>query len=425
MTRARRYGAVSLAATMALVFVVGGARARDLWESTDGDRSTALTTTIKATTVMPESAEATNLWRLRLGFSADAPSSHAEFAYEHRMRSSPAGASGAIGLPLDPLDARAPFRLAQLDAGIIEEGTYSYCHELDRAFVAFRNDRAEVTVGRQAIGWGRGALFGTIDVFSPFSPLEVDREWRRGVDAVRADVRLGGHGSLDIVLAGEETWDDSALVARLGGRSDSGTWDGDFVLGKRGEDSMYAGTFSASTPGGAAVYGELAFFETPEHFDNGGLFGSDGSVAKAVLGAWRRYDVGEGLTLRAEYHYSGFGCEDVSVLEPTSPTFDPAYAALFLSRFQRGDMQIAGRQAAALQASYQLSDVWTSGLAVIGNPDDGSGVVTPSLAWDFSDSVSVSMSVFASYGREPVAGIPRSEYGGSPVSVFLQVSIYD
>jgi len=413
---------VSLATAMALVLVAGGARARDLWESTDGDRSTALTTTIKATTVMPESDEATNLWRLRLGFSADAPATHAEFAYEHRMRSSPGGAGSVAGLPLDE---RAPFRLAQLDDAIIEEGDYSYRHELDRAFVAFRNDRAEVTVGRQAIGWGRGPLFGAIDVFSPFSPLEVDREWRRGVDALRADVRLGGHGSLDIVLAGEETWDDSALVARLGGRSDSGAWDGDLVLGKRGEDRMYAGTFSASTPGGAAVYGELAFFETPDHFDNGGLFGSDGAVAKAVLGAWRRYDVGDGLTLRAEYHYSGFGCEDVSVLEPTSPTFDPAYAALFLPRFTRGDMQIAGRQAVALQASYQLSDVWTSGLAIIGNPDDGSGVVTPSLAWDFSDSVSVSMSVFAPYGREPVGAVPQSEYGGKPVSVFLQVSIYD
>ena len=421
MTRAGRYAAVLLAAG-ALIFMSGAAQARDLWESEDGDRSTTLSTTIKATTVMPESDGSTSLWRLRLDLSVDAPSSHLELAYEHRTRSSPAGAGPIIGLPLG---ARAPFRLAQLDDAIIEEGDYSYRQEFDRGLVALRNDRAEVTIGRQAIGWGRGALYGTVDIFSPFSPLEVDREWRRGVDAVRADVRLGGHGSLDVVLAGEETWDESALVARLGGRSDSGTWDGDVVVGKRGEDRMYAGTFSASTPGGAAVYGELAFFETPEHFDNGGLFGSDGAVAKAVLGTWRRYNVGEGLTLRAEYHYSGFGCEDVSVLEPTSPTFDPVFAAIFQSRFERGDMKIVGRQAVALQALYDLSDLWSLGLAVTGSPEDGSGVVAPSLACDFSDNVSLSLSLFAPYGREPVAGIPRSEYGGSPVSVFLQLSVYD
>ncbi|MHC4253373.1 MAG: hypothetical protein ACYS9X_30005, partial [Planctomycetota bacterium] len=381
MTRSPRSAAAALAAA-AVVLVSGGARARDLWESDDGDRSVAFTTTIKATTVMPESDEATNLWRLRLGLSADAPASHAELAYEHRARSSSAAGGVVTGLPLD---APGPFRLAQLDDGIIEEGTYTYRHELDRAFVALRNDRAEVTVGRQAIGWGRGALYGAVDVFSPFAPLEVDREWRRGVDAVRVDVRSSGHGSLDIVLAGEETWDDSALLGRLSGRTDSGAWDGDLVFGKRGEDLMYAGAISASTPGGAAVYGELAFFDTPEDFDNGGLFGSDAAVAKAVVGAWRRYNLGEGLTLRAEYHFSGFGLDDISTLPFQSPDY--------FARIVRGDMQILGKRAVAFQASYQLSDVWTSGLAVVGNPDDGSGVVTPSLAWDFSDNVSVSFSV--------------------------------
>ena len=416
MTRAGGSAASFVAGAVAVALACGTASARDLWESDDGDRTVALTTAIKATTVMPESDAATNLWRVRFSLAANAPSAHAELAYEHRTRSSPAGPGPVTGLPLD---ARAPFRLAELDDAIIEEGTYSYRHELDRAFFATRNDRAEVTVGRQAIGWGRGALFGAVNVFSPFSPLEVDREWRRGVDAVRVDVRGRGHGSLDIVLAGEETWDDSALLARLRGRTDSGALDGEVVYGKRGEDLMYAGTFSASTPGGAAVYGELAFFETPEPFEDGGLFGSDGAVAKAVLGAWRRYDVGDGLTLRAEYHFSGFGLEDIS----TAPArlADPAY----LARFLRGDTQILGRRAVALQASYELSDVWTSGLAVIGNPDDGSGVVAPSLAWDFSDSVSVSLSVFAPFGREAVGGIPQSEYGGSPASVFLQVSIYD
>ena len=194
MARSQRSAVAALTATAA-VLVSGGARARELWESDDGDRSVTLTTTIKGTTVMPESDEATNLWRLRLGFAADAPAAHAELAYEHRTRSAPAGLDT---LGVLALDASAPFRLAELDDAIIEEGTYTYRHELDRAFVALRNDRAEVTVGRQAVGWGRGALYGAVDVFSPFAPLEVDREWRRGVDALRVDVRSSGHGSLEL-----------------------------------------------------------------------------------------------------------------------------------------------------------------------------------------------------------------------------------
>ena len=37
--------------------------------------------------------------------------------------------------------------------------------------------------------------------------------------------------------------------------------------------------------GGAATHGELAFFRTPENQPDGGVFGKDDLVAKAVLGA--------------------------------------------------------------------------------------------------------------------------------------------
>ena len=104
----RRGSARHVAAWFAAALACGAASARDLWESDDGDRSIALTTTIKGTTVMPESGAATNLWRLRFGFAADTPSSHAEIDYENRTRSSPAGAGLVTGLPLE---APAPFRL--------------------------------------------------------------------------------------------------------------------------------------------------------------------------------------------------------------------------------------------------------------------------------------------------------------------------
>ena len=107
MARVRSSGAIRATVAFAAALVCGRAAARDIWEDEDGERTVALTTTIKATTVIPESDEATNLWRLRFGFAADAPSSHAEIAYEHRTRSSPSGTGVVIGLPLD---APAPFR---------------------------------------------------------------------------------------------------------------------------------------------------------------------------------------------------------------------------------------------------------------------------------------------------------------------------
>jgi hypothetical protein len=90
-------------------------------------------------------------------------------------------------------------------------------HEIDRANAHVRVRRADITIGRQAIGWGRGVLFTAVDLFAPFSPLEADREWRAGVDAVRTDIKLTERSSIDLVGAFGSTLNDSAFAARVRG----------------------------------------------------------------------------------------------------------------------------------------------------------------------------------------------------------------
>ena len=397
------------------------AAARELWAADDGERSVELETALKASTLAPADSAALSLWRLRFGLGATlGPSAKIEAAYEHRTRTTPGGTAGGLGVL--PAGAEAPYRIAQLDEAVVEvdnaggDTVYSHRHELDRALIALHFDRAEVTIGRQAVGWGRGVLFGAVDVFSAFSPLEVDREWRRGVDAVRADIRLTDTYSLDIVGAFGEDWDNSALLGRL--RGYSGNLDSELIFGKRGGDTMYAGTVSAAV-GGAAVHGEVACFETPEKFYDGGFFGDDHYVAKAILGASYTFDVGDGLSLFVEYHFSGFGSESVEqALGRLVPDSD------YADRFARGDFQILGRHAVALQAAYSLTDAWALNAVWIGSLD-GSGVVAPALSWNFSDNVTIVMSAYFSYGEGPDAGVPQSEYGSAPATAFLQISIYD
>ncbi len=408
-----RIGIASLVALSVLLLCLR-AGAVEIWTSDDGERFINLTTALKATTVDPEGGGSTNLWRFRL--DADAKLSEQlklELAYEHRARSVPS--DGGQGLVVLPPDADAPFRLSQGDAVISEEDDFLYRHELDRALAALHFDGLEVTVGRQAVGWGRGVVFSAVDVFSPFSPLEVDRDWRKGVDAVRIEMRLADTYSFEVVGAFGEHWDESALLGRL--RGYSGAVDGELIFGKRAEDDMYAGTISASV-GDAEVHGELAFFDTPEEFDDGGLFGDDDLVAKAVLGASYTFDIGSGLTLWAEYHYSGFGTDEMD--EVALRFLDEDY----LERFLRGDMQMIGKRAVAFQSAYELDDSWSASLLWLFNPDDESGVVSPGLSCSVSDETSILISAHFPYGREADRlGIPRTEYGDGPASVFLQVSV--
>src|SRR5690349_20019621 len=98
-----------------------------------------------------------------------------QVAYEHRaLASSSLGLGGAVL----PSAFTPPIRLAALDWVIVDSGGYVHRHQFDRFFVALHLPFRELTVGRQTIGLGRGVLISAIDLFSPFTPNEVDREWR-------------------------------------------------------------------------------------------------------------------------------------------------------------------------------------------------------------------------------------------------------
>jgi len=424
-----------VACLFVLATLVLPARAFEIWSDENRQQSVALDVAGKFTLLLsrgpdypmlfPERNSETSLLRLRLDLNVKHNDwMNSEIAYEQRARwardlagreSSGMQGFGATSRFL-PTDAEAPFRLTQLDWQLCEEpGDFVARHEIDRALVALHPEWGEVTIGRQAIGLGRGVLFSAVDVFNPFSPLEVDREWRRGVDAVRAEYRISQTNYVEVLAAFAETWEKSALLGRL--RGYMGNIDGSLIVGKRGEDTMLGVTTSAAV-GDAEIHGELAIFDTPEPQPYGGWFGDDHLVGKAVAGSSYTFDIGKGLTLLGEYHYSGFGVKDAS---------DAAARLrerIFRERFLRGDTQMLGRHAIAAQLSYPLSDILNGSFLILQSPVDGSGVVSPSIRWDLAEDMSLTASAFVPWGDEPSAGQLDSEYGATPMSFVLQLNIY-
>lgn len=402
-------------------------RAVELWSSEDGGRFYALDTALKWTSLVshapedeilyPERWSASTLWRLRLDLRAR-PFHwlNVEVSYEQRARneSENTGLGGGTGILTQ--DLQAPFRIAQVDDTLVEIGeTFIYRHELDRAFATLKLGRADLSIGRQAVGWGRGVLFGAVDIFAPFTPLESDREWRRGIDAIRANFPLTDLISLDAVFAAGEFWETSSLVGRLHGYF--GNVDGEIIFGKRYEDYLYAA--SASLPVlDAEVHGEIAFFHTSERVPQGGVFGADDLVLKALIGGSYSLMAGRQVLLVAEYHFSGFGVNDIEDL--ALYMLDEAY----LARAMRGDSQILGRHAGALQITYGTDGVIPVTLSWIFSPVDGSGVLTAGVTWIFSDNVTFNASGYFPHGTGPEDGTLQSEYGATPASGLLQASFY-
>ncbi len=355
-----------------------------------------------------------------------------DVAYELRARVESDAGGGALVLPST---LPAPYRIEQLDADVVGAGDgLTLRHELDRASVNMAFGSADVTVGRQAVGWGRGLYFSAVDIFSPFSPLESDREWRRGIDAVRLRLPITALWTLDAVGAFGEKSEDSSFAARAHGYV--GDVDGELLFGSRREAVFYAATASMPLFDGE-IHGEAAVFIEPEGVyvmghdadARGGTSGAarDGpawdspsesdAVLKALVGASRSFDLMAGLYIVAEYHYSGYGVEDVTDMEALTDS-------AFIDRFANGDTQILGRHAIAVQASYGFAGTTPISLTWLGSPVDGSGVVIPAVNWSFSDSVTLSAQAYFAHGARSVDGELRSEYGATPSSVLAQISFY-
>lgn len=406
------------------------AAARELFESDDGEYSLTLRSSFKGSwllsfpqddVLLPESVGGAGLFRLRFELATQLTEYlSAQIAYEHRsLASSSAGLGGA----LLPPSQSPPFRLAALDWVIVDGAPeYSHRHELDRFFVSLHFDFMELTVGRQAIGLGRGVLFSAIDVFAPFSPAEVDREWRRGVDAIHLELRIPElevlSGDLIVVFGNVETGEleSWSMLGRL--RAIVGDVDGELVVGRRGEDDMVGGALSA-TVGDAEVHGELALFGTDGRGLDGGFLGTRSVVAKGVIGGSYNIDLLNGIRVVLEYHHSGFGL--VNVGRDPSLLLDADYRRRVLA----GHSQTLGQHTLALALSTDVVEELSVALTWFQSLTDGSGMVAPGFTWVPSDVITLVLSGLLPWGTTPAGGVPRSEYGSAPFTVFLQARFYD
>jgi hypothetical protein len=368
------------------------------------------------TTGMTSDLDHDALWRFRVEPTWRlGPGATFESAYEQRLRFASSGMlGGGLGLGVLPSEAPPPYRLTPLDWEIASGEHAAWRHEIDRAALRAQVSRVEITAGRQAVGWGRGVLFGAIDLFAPFSPFEADREWRRGIDAVRADVRLSSRASGDFVAAFGERSASSAYVGRL--RGYAGNVDVEAAAGRRGRDG-FAGAASSFVIGNGEMHVEAAAFWIPA-VPGSAIYAEARTVTKVVVGGSSRVPIGNGIVVYVEYHYSGFGVTSADRI-PGALT-DPA----FVGRLYRGDTQILTRHALAVVASHEWSPIVAASTSVVQEPTDGSGVVTPSITLTFGDRWSLLGSAYLSYGRHAENGVPQSAYGSARNSAVVQLRFY-
>jgi len=191
---------------------------------------------------------------------------------------------------------------------------------LDRFNLKAALAKADITVGRQPITFGKAYFWNPLDIFLPFDPRQFDRDYKAGVDALRMDIPLGSFTGINLIsVAGREldysgnyvddgtlnaSWYGSALLART------------FTTFQGWDMALQGGKVYSGYQLGGGLVGEIGPVETraeAAYFwaqDSEPLpFPLEGDLVEdsftGVLGFGHRFE--NTLTLEIEHFYNGAG----------------------------------------------------------------------------------------------------------------------
>jgi len=273
---------------------------------------------------------------------------------------------------------------------------------VDRAGITISLPSCDLTVGRQAISFGTTYFWNPNDLLTAFSPYEFDRDYKPGVDAVKADIALGTFTGINLVYSAGKNFqfDESALLLR----AYSNILDFDVALmgGWFHEDGFAGADFSGEVGPGIGVRGELACFAA----DN------DDDFIQAVAGAEYRFE--NSLYLSAEYFFNGFGTRHTS-----------RYVKKLLSnRVMDGDIYNISRHYFGILGSYEVNPLLVASLWGIINLSDHSMQISPSIIYSIGDNTEFVAGMIIGMGRGPEQFRLKSEFGAYPDFTFIEIKYY-
>ncbi len=282
-------------------------------------------------------------------------------------------------------------------------------HEIDRLYVHSRQDWGDVTVGRQAIGWGVGVIWAPLDLFGTFSPVEIDREFRPGVNAGRVLVALGPFTEAEAVyVAYGGDLDDQSAAVRWRTTLTDFNLDVGLVAGKFFDD-VVGGTMVASQIWGAGVHGAL---NVTHNYGGGATRVGRQDFVRAVVGTDYRF-TGD-IVLLGEYHFNGFGASD-----PTG------YAGLLSSpRLQRGEIFNVGRHYLGLVADWEVHPLVHLLAQGQWNLLDPSALAGPAFTISLADEAQLDAGAYFALGAGRSGFELGSEFGSAPDAYYVTAKIY-
>lgn len=338
------------------------------------------------------------------------------------------------------------YRLTRNAWDIAKDDDFRTSLDADRLNITCSWSRMDITLGRQAINFSQAYFWNPLDVFLAFDPEAFDRDYKPGVDALRADVALGSFSYLTIVAAaGREMESEyeqgqtdiaagplnaygSALMARFG--TTVKDWDIAVQAGKV-YGGYQAGVGFSGELSEMGVRGEVAFMDArgdstallPDP-DAPGLTKEIDLVedhVTLVVGADHRFE--NSLYVNLEYLYNSQGQSD---------NLNEAYL-----RRHMGETLSLGKHLGGLQLSYEFHPLLEGQAVWIYSFSDRSALLSPTITYSVANESELVAGCILGFGKRPstrrvtLGTLPvleisevESEFGTDPNVFFMEYKLY-
>lgn len=316
-----------------------------------------------------------------------------------------------FGTPLD--DDR---RLMDLTDTIVDEDNYFLVQRLDRLYLALMPQWGSIKIGRQAITWGNGFIFNPFDLFNPFPPTAIDRDYKVGDDMINVQASIPKIGDLQGLYVARRDPDTDSVASDQASRAGKlhvavGTTEFEFMGAKHFEDYVV----------GASARGYIG--DAAWRLDGTWTFLDDDDDDYLSLMANMDYSwvwFNKNFYGFIEYYFNGLGKDNYQ-----DALLDPVIA----ERLARGELFALGHHYLSGHLQLELHPLFKVFFTAINNVKDPSGILQPYATWDITQNLQLTGGLSVSYGAKD------TEYGGftlpgsdirtrSPDSAYLWLSYY-
>jgi len=282
---------------------------------------------------------------------------------------------------------------------ICDDDVVAY-HRLDRLNLTYTPSWGSLQIGRQALTWGNGMVFNPMDLFNPFAPTSVQRDYKVGDDMILGQVNFGRHEGQVLYVprrdaaSGELSNSQSSFAGKVHFGLDA--LEADIMAARHYDDDVFAW-------GATGYLGEAAWRLNAVYTLVGQAYGQDNFLQLVANLDYAWLWGGKNVYGLLELFYNGLGDSD-----DYAQSLESAYTS---NRLSRGDLFTLGRYYMAGLLQIELHPLVRNHWTVIANLADPSGLVQPQLLWDAATNVQVIL------GAQWHWGADGTEYGGINTSV--------